>query len=125
LARERARLGDRDEAIPLMFAAVDQLVREGKLLAWGTPAAGVLGEPLLNRGAGAGGAEAEAAITRLADAPADGELVIRDIWLLRLRALLAEAQGDDIAYPEFADPYHDMATSLGFEGHMTWAEAMP
>jgi hypothetical protein len=48
-----------------------------------------------------------------------------DIWLLRLRALLAEAQGDDIAYREFADRYHDMATSLGFEGHMTWAEAMP
>ena len=37
LARERARRGDRDEAIPLMCAAVDQLVHEGQLLAWGTP----------------------------------------------------------------------------------------
>ena len=33
LARERARRGDRDEAIPLMRAAVDDLVREGQLLA--------------------------------------------------------------------------------------------
>ena len=32
LARERARRGDRDEAIPLMRAAVDHLVREGQLL---------------------------------------------------------------------------------------------
>ncbi len=35
LARERARRGDHDEAIPLMFAAVDQPAREGQLLAWG------------------------------------------------------------------------------------------
>ena len=32
LARERARRGDRDEAIPLMRAAVDHLFREGRLL---------------------------------------------------------------------------------------------
>ena len=35
LARERARRGDRDEAIPLMRAAVDHLFREGRLLLWG------------------------------------------------------------------------------------------
>ena len=38
-------------------------------------------------------AEAEAAIERLAAAPADEGLVMRDIWLLRLRALLARAHG--------------------------------
>ena len=43
-------------------------------------------------------AEAEAAIERLAAAPADEGLVIREIWLLRLRALLARARGDDAAY---------------------------
>ncbi len=36
LARERARRGDRDEAIPLMRATVDDLFREGRLLGWGT-----------------------------------------------------------------------------------------
>ena len=71
LARERARRGDRDEAIPLMRAAVDHLFREGRLLAWGIPATGVLVEMLLERGADAYVAEAEAAIERLADAPAD------------------------------------------------------
>ena len=98
LARERARRGDRDEAIPLMRAAVDHLVREGQLLAWGIPATGVLVETLLDRGADGDVAEAEAAIERLAAAPADEGLVIRDIWLLRLRALLARAHGDAAAY---------------------------
>ena len=94
LARERARRGDRDDAIPLMRAAVDHLFREGQLLAWGIPATGVLVETLLDRGADGDVAEAEAAIERLAGAPADDGLVIRDIWLLRLRALLARARGD-------------------------------
>src|SRR4029077_6657624 len=49
-ARERARRGDHDDAIPLVRAAVDQLVREGQL-GWGVPATGVLVETLLDRGA--------------------------------------------------------------------------
>jgi hypothetical protein len=35
IARETARRGDRDEAIPPMRAAVDDLVRGGQLLSWG------------------------------------------------------------------------------------------
>ena len=69
--------------------------------------------------------EAEAAIERLAAAPAEEGLVMRDIWLLRLRALLARAHGDDRGYREFRDRYLDMAESLGFEGHIAWAEVMP
>ena len=125
LARERARRGDRDDAIPLMRAAVDHLFREGRLLLWGVPATGVLVETLLDRGADGDVAEAEAAIERLAAAPADEGLVIREIWLLRLRALLARAHGDAAAYAHFRDRYRDMARSLGFEGHIAWAEAMP
>jgi class 3 adenylate cyclase len=124
-ARERARRGDRDEAISLMRAAVDHLVRQGQLLQWGIPAIGVLVETLLDRGADDDVAEAEAAIERLADAPADEGLAMRDIWLLRLRALLSRARGDEAAYRDYRDRYRDMATSLGFEGHMAWAEAMP
>ena len=118
LARERARRGDRDDAIPLMRAAVDHLFREGQLLGWGIPATGVLVETLLDRGADGDVAEAEAAIERLAAAPADEGLVIRDIWLLRLRALLARAHGDEAAYRDYRDRYRAMATSLGFEGHI-------
>ena len=68
--------------------------------------------------------EAEAAITRLAHAPADDELVMREIWLLRLRALLARARGDETSYRDHRDRYRDMARTLGFEGHIAWAEAM-
>jgi hypothetical protein len=125
LARERARRGDRGEAIPLMRATVDHPFREGRLLLWGIPATGVLVETLLDRGADDDVAEAEAAIERLADAPADDGLVIRDIWLLRLRALVARAHGDAAAYTHFRDRYRDMARTLGFEGHIAWAEAMP
>jgi len=124
LARERARNGDRDEAIPLMRSAVDHLFREGRLLGWGVPATGVLVETLFDRGTDDDVAEAEAAIERLAAAPADAGLVMRDIWLLRLRALLARAHGDAAAYADFRDRYRDMAKTLGFEGHIAWAEAM-
>ena len=124
-ARERVRRGDRDAAFPLMRAAVDHLYREGELLGWGIPATGVLVETLLDRSGDGYEAEAEAAIERLAAVEGDQDLVTRDIWLLRMRALLAQARGDDEAYRELKERYRDMATSLGFEGHMKWAEAMP
>jgi hypothetical protein len=125
LARERARRGDRDDAIPLMRAAADHMFHEGQLLGWGLPATGVLVETLLDRGAESDVGEAEAAIERLAMAPADEGLVMRDIWLLRLRALLARAHGDAAAYANFRDRYRDMARSLEFDGHIALAEAMP
>ena len=124
-ARERARRGDRDGAIPFMHAAVDHLFREGHLQMWGVAATGVLVETLLDRSADGDVAEAEAAIERLATAPADEGLVMRDIWLLRLRALLARAHGDAARYREYRDRYRDMARTLGFEGHIAWAEALP
>ncbi len=110
--------------IPLLRAAVDHLFREGRLLALGIPATGVLVQTLLERGANGDVTEAEAAITRLAAAPTDDGFVIREIWLLRLHALLARAQGDEAAYRDYRDRYRAMATSLGFEGHTKWAEAM-
>jgi hypothetical protein len=124
-ARERARRGDRDDVIPLMRAAADHLFREGQLQAWGCPATGVLVQTLLDRGAEGDVAEAGAAIERLAAAPADEGLVIREIWLLRLRALLAQAHADEAGYRDYRDRYRDMAKSLGFEGHIAWVEEMP
>ena len=123
VARERARRGERDEAIPLMRAAVDHLFREGRMAIWGVPATAVLVETLLDRRAEGDVAEAEAAIERLAAAPADEGLAIRDIWLLRLRALLSRARGDHVAYRDLVGRYRAMAESLGFEGHIAMAEA--
>jgi class 3 adenylate cyclase len=125
LAGERAGRGDRDEAIPVMLAAVDHMVRQGQLLQWGIPSTGVLVQTLLDRGTDDDIREAATAIERLAAAPAAERLAMRDIWLLRLRALLARARGEHAAYAEFRYRYRDMAILLGFEGHIAWAEAMP
>jgi adenylate cyclase len=57
--------------------------------------------------------------------PTEPGFVLPDIWLLRLRSLLAKARRDDATYRDLRDRYRAMATSLGFEGHMKWAEAMP
>jgi adenylate cyclase len=56
--------------------------------------------------------------------PADPRLVLRDLPLLRLRALVARAEGDENGYREFADRYRELASDLGFEAHMAIAEAM-
>ncbi len=124
-AREKARRGGRDEAIPLMRAAVDHVFRERRLLLWNIPLTGVLVETLLDRGTDIDVAEAQAAIERLAAAATDEGVVVRDIWLQRLRALLAKAHGDAVAYADFRDRYRDMAKTLEFAGHIDWAEAMP
>ena len=107
-----------------MRAAIDDLFHAGQH-AYGIPATGFLVETLLERGAHGDVAEAEAAIDRLAAALADEGLVIRDVWLLRMRALLARAHGDEASYRGNRDRYRALATELGFEGHMAWAEAMP
>jgi class 3 adenylate cyclase len=124
IARERARSGDRDGAIPVMRTVVDNLHRAGRL-GYGVCGAGVLVETLLDRGAEGDLAEAHEQIDWLANLSADDGSAIREITLLRLRALLARAQGDTEAYTDFRDRYRDMAKTLGFEGHIAWAEAMP
>jgi hypothetical protein len=113
MAREKARSGDHDEAISLMCAALDELIRE-QLMSWGIPAMGVLVETMLERGAKGDVADAAAAIDRLAAAPGIAGLVMREIWLLRMRALLARARGDDSAYRDLVSRYRAMAKSLDF-----------
>jgi hypothetical protein len=122
-ARERARRGDRDAAIAVMRQAVDELHQAGQPVygVWGT---GVLVETLLGRGAEGDLAEAQEAIDWLANLPADDGSAVREITLLRLRALLARARGDDVAYRDLVSRYRAMAESLGYDGHTAWAKAM-
>ena len=80
-------------------------------------------ETLLERGAEGDLAEAQEAIDWLANLPDDGSAIV-EITLLRLRALLARARGDDVAHRDLVNRYRAMAKSLGFEGHIAWAEAM-
>ena len=123
VARERAGRGDRDAAIPVMRQAVEEMHQAGGLGygVWGTR---VLVEALLERGAEGDLAEAQKAFDRLAHLPATEGWVVHDMWLLRLRALLARARGDDIAYRDLSTRYRAIAESLGFDGHIAWAEAM-
>ena len=123
-ARVEARRCDRDAAIAVMRRAVNDMLQEGQL-AYAVSATNVVVETLLDRGADGDVAEAQNVIERLANLETEEGWVTHSIWLLRLRALLAQAQGDGLAYRDYRDRYRAMATSLGFEGHMQWAEAMP
>ena len=67
----------------------------------------------------------DAPADRLAAVPTDPGFVLHEVTLLRLRALLAEGQGNEASYQEFRDRYRAMARALGFPGHIATAEAMP
>jgi adenylate cyclase len=123
LAQQKARSGDLDGAIELARAVLEDLSDSGGAI-WSVLATTVLVEVLLRRGSDGDLAEAQAAIDRLAAVPTDPGFVLHEIWLLRLRALLARARGDEAGYREFRDRYRAKATALGFEGHMALAEAM-
>jgi hypothetical protein len=124
LAGERAGRGDRDAAIPMMRQAIDELQR-AEYLFYGVWGIAVLVETLLERGADGDLAEAQEAIDRLANLPATADSAVLEITLLRLRALLAQARGDEATYRELVSRYRAMAESLGFEGHIDWAAALP
>ncbi len=124
IAKEKARTGDIDGAIQLARAVVDYSFDAGDVLSLGE-AVRVLAESLLQRGTSADLTEAQAAIDRLAAEPTDPGFVLFELPLLRLRALLAQARGDAATYAQFRDRYRNMAKTLGFEGHIALAEAMP
>ncbi len=122
-ALERARRGDLDGAIPVYRTVVNDFFEAGQL-AYGPAGTAFIVETLLARGSEGDVAEAQTAIDRLANLPAAKGLAVRDIWLLRLRALLAQARGDDRTYRHLVNRYRVMARSLGFEGHIATAETM-
>jgi AAA ATPase domain len=123
-AREQVRHGDIDDAINCMRSALDLLFERGQF-AWGVVASAVFVGTLLDRGGESDLAEAEAATDRMETAPLEMASECLDLWLLRMRALLADARGDESVYRDYRDRYRATATALGFLGHMQWAEAMP
>ncbi len=123
LADEKARGGDLDGAVELARAALEDVYACGDML-HRARATATLVEPLLHRGGATDIQEAGAATDRLAAVPVEPGFVLNEIYLLRLRALLANARGDDGLYRSLRDQYRAMARSLGFEGHIAWAEAM-
>ena len=122
-AMEKARTGDLDGAIDMVRSVVDGAYDSGDMI-WRGRATSVLVELLVRRGSVRDQDEAQAAIDRLAAVPTDPGFVLHEIPLLRSRALLARARGDDASYQDFRDRYRAMAKKLGFEGHIAMAEAM-
>ncbi len=122
-AREAARGADPEEALRRLQALLDELFEQHQT--WCIPAAASFVETLLSRGSEGDVEKAERAVDRLAAAPTDAVWPPRDIMVLRLRALLARARGEDAAYRHLVEEYRGLARSLGYEGHMAWSEAMP
>lgn len=122
MTQENVRHGERDVAITSMRHAVEELHTARRLFygSWGT---GVLVEALLLRGAESDVSEARRRVDELADLWTDDGSAMRDLWLLRLRTLVARASGDAV-FPELLSRYRGLAKSLGYQGHIAWAEAM-
>jgi class 3 adenylate cyclase len=124
IAWEQRRRGDLDldGAITAMRAAVDDLFRNGQF-SLSSFATRVFVETLLARGGESDLQEAQTAIDRLAAAPLDDKPLLRDVWLLRLGALLAAAHGDEVTHRDLAQQYDAMARSHGYLGHMAMADS--
>ncbi|WP_353612574.1 AAA family ATPase [Mycobacterium sp. 1274756.6] len=123
IAREKARTGEVDDAVDLARAAVDYLFDSGEMITRGE-ATRVFVEALLLRGATADLAEAQAAINRLAAVPTDPGFVLFEVPLLRLRALLARAKGEEAGYRDLAARYLARSVAADFQGHIALAETM-
>jgi adenylate cyclase len=123
LAQEAARESP-DRAIDQARTALENLFSTGNFINCDTGTMTFV-ELLLARGTDDDLTEAGIAIDRLAETLAGCEWATRDVVMLRLRALVAQARGDESTYRDFRDRYRAMATELGFEGHMAWAAEMP
>ena len=100
-AKDKTRRRDFDAAIQLLGAIADRELHSGDAV-FHAVAVAALVESLLARGADADIDEANAQVQRLAcTAQADRGLAVGDIWLLRLRGLLAKAHGDEAGYREY------------------------
>ena len=84
----------------------------------------MLVDALLQRGFDADLRDALTAIDRLAAVPTECGPVPHEIWLLRLRALLAQSHGDQAAYRDSSTATALWRHRLASRG-MKWAEAMP
>ena len=115
--------GDCDGAIELARTVLDHYLRSANSM-WLAVTTAILVESLLQRGSEADLTEAREATAKLAAVPTEPGCVLNEIWLLRLRALLAQAEGDEVIYRDHRDRYRKMANELGFEGHMAWAAEM-
>lgn len=122
-AKERARQGNIDDGVAALRSILERELESGAFGVLGI-ATEALVELLLRRGGPADITGAREAIERLAATAVEPGVVVYAISLLRLRALLARACGDDAGYRRYVARYREMATEVGFEGHIAKAEEM-
>lgn len=123
VAREKMRTGDLDSAIELARTVVENEFRSGEMIyrGWATE---VLVEGLIARGANGDLCDAQSAIDRLTAVPTDPGFVLNEVPLLKMRALMARARGQQSAWSEAVTRYRNAARSCGFAGHLTSANAL-
>ena len=123
IAERKARDGDVDGAIILTQRMCDKLFNRGPLI-WAGEATTAMVEALLQRGAAGDVEKARDAVDRLARATEGNMLSFHEVALLRMRALMARAGGNEPAYREYAERYRARAIALGFDEHVAIAEKM-
>ena len=122
-AMEKACNGDIDGAVELARPVVDGAYESGDMI-WRGRATEVLVKLLIRRGSVEDRHEAQAAIDRLAAVPTDPGFVLHELPLLRSRALLAQAHGDESGHRNFMDPHREKAVAAGFEALIATAESL-
>ncbi len=122
-AIEKARTGDLDGAIEMVRAGVDVSYESGDMI-WRGRATEVLVQLLIRRGSVSDLDEAQAAIDRLAAVPTDPGFVLHELPLLRSRALLARAHGDENSCRNFMERHRARAAAAGFEALAATAESI-
>ena len=123
LAMRKLQIGDLDGTVEIIGVAIDNLLASGDKF-WLGRATTILVEALLMRGTHSDLRDALAAIDRLEAVPVDPGFVMHEIPLLRMRALMARARGDEAEYRDYVERYRTRATECGFAGHLATAEAM-
>ncbi|WP_176234696.1 adenylate/guanylate cyclase domain-containing protein [Mycobacterium simiae] len=123
IACEYARSGDLDGAIDLADRIVDAQFQAGTMI-FRAPATTALVEALLSRGGPDDIDAAQRAVDRLAAVLTEPDFVLHEIPVLRLRALLARARGDQTGYRQFLHGFRAKAAQAGFEGYLAQADAM-
>jgi adenylate cyclase len=123
LARHKLQMGDLDGCVDVIGPAIDTALRAGDMYFLGL-AISILVEASVQRGTDSDLRAAQAAIERLEAVPVDPVFVMHEVQLLRMRALLARAHGDETGYRSYVERYRVRAAECGYAGHVATAEAM-
>jgi len=113
-ALEKARIGELDGAIDLVRGVVGGAYESGDMI-WRGRATEVLVQLLVRRGSGGDLSEAQAAIDQLTAVPTDPGFVLHELPLLRSRALVAHARGDEDSYRSLLEQHRAKAAAAGFD----------